>query len=345
MRTKRTVLLRLKRIDTRTTRHKSCILQPVSERVMPITLATDTISAIRIASRELVRQLGFMGGRFAGTDLHPSAVHALIEIEYGGLTARDLSERLHLEKSSISRMLRKLVDAGEVIEQPGEDGRVKVLALTEAGQQRVLAIHAFADAQVTDALGRLTPDEARRVKEGLSLYSAALVEQTSPRGPKIDVVRGYQTGLIARITQMHAHYYADSVGFGQQFESGVASGLAEFCTRLHRPGNSIWTALQNQQIVGSIAIDGEDLGENVAHLRWFILDGPAKGTGSGRKLLSAALDFVEDRGFAEVQLWTFSGLDAARHLYESCGFNLVEERLGSRWGKEVLEQRFVRHSS
>lgn len=310
---------------------------------MPLTPADDTIDSIRIASRELVRQLGFMGGKFAGTDLPPSAVHALIEIETGGVTARDLTERLHLEKSSISRMLRKLVESGEVTEQHGEDGRVKVLALTEAGQQRVLAIHTFAGAQVSDALDRLTPGEARRVKEGLTLYSAALAAQALPHTRKIEVIQGYQTGLIARITQMHALYYAHVAGFGQQFETGVAGGLAEFCTRLHRPGNAIWTAVQGQEIVGSIAIDGEDLGEKIAHLRWFILDDPVRGTGTGRRLLSAALDFVDEEGFAEAHLWTFSGLDAARHLYESHGFELVEERPGTQWGKEILEQRFVRH--
>ncbi|AMY70367.1 bifunctional helix-turn-helix transcriptional regulator/GNAT family N-acetyltransferase [Frigidibacter mobilis] len=308
---------------------------------MSPTPSPETIDAIRTASRELVRQLGFMGGKFAGTDLPTSAVHALIEIESGGVTARDLTERLHLEKSSISRMLRKLVESGEVVEQPGEDGRVKILALSEAGKRRVLAIHAFAAAQVSGALDRLTPDQAHSVKEGLILYSAALAAQTLHR-PPVGVIPGYQTGLIARITQMHALYYARRAGFGQQFEAGVAGGLAEFCTRLHHPGNAIWTAMQGHEVVGSIAIDGEDLGQNIAHLRWFILDDHVRGTGAGRRLLSAALDFADEKDFAEVHLWTFSGLDAARHLYESHGFGLEEERPGAQWGKEVLEQRFVR---
>ncbi len=309
---------------------------------MSLTSATDTINAIRAASRELVRQFGFMGGKFAGTDLSPSAVHALIEIEGGGLTARDLTSRLRLEKSSISRMLRKLIESGEVAEQPGADGRLKVLALTEAGKQRVLAIHAFAAAQVSEAIARLNPREVDRVKEGLTLYSTALAGQNRPQVPKVEVIKGYQTGLIARITQMHALYYARLAGFGQPFETGVAAGLAEFCTRLHRPGNAIWAAMQGQEIAGSIAIDGEDLGENIAHLRWFILDDPIRGTGTGRRLLSAALDFIVENRFEEAHLWTFSGLDAARHLYESHGFKLAEERLGTQWGREVMEQRFVR---
>ena len=59
---------------------------------------------------------------------------------------------------------------------------------------------------------------------------------------------------------MHMAYYAPFTGCGQRFESVVAAGLASFCDRLHHPNNQIWLAIQDQQIVGSIAIDGEDLG-------------------------------------------------------------------------------------
>jgi hypothetical protein len=54
------------------------------------------------------------------------------------------------------------------------------------------------------------------------------------------------------------------------------------------------------------------------------------------------LQFVDAKGFEETQLWTFNGLHAARHLYESNGFKLAEENLGNQWGTEILEQRFCR---
>lgn len=160
--------------------------------------------------------------------------------------------------------------------------------------------------------------------------------------PDVEIVQGYQPGIIARITQMHALYYARTSGFGQRFESVVAGGLAAFCDRLENPRNAIWVAVLRDEIVASIAIDGEDLGKEIAHLRWFIVDDDARGTGVGRELLSTALSFADGQGFAETHLWTFSGLLAARHLYEATGFRCVEERKGSQWGSEVLEQRFIR---
>lgn len=136
------------------------------------------VEAIRTVSREMVRELGFMGGNFAGTDLSPSAVHALIEIERDGITARDLGARLHLEKSSVSRMLRKLVQSGDVGEAVSEhDARVKRLFLTPAGKKRVAGIHAFARAQVMEALGRLERGQDRIVLDGMRLYTAALKQR------------------------------------------------------------------------------------------------------------------------------------------------------------------------
>ncbi|WP_348640119.1 MarR family winged helix-turn-helix transcriptional regulator [Rhizobium sp. FKY42] len=127
-----------------------------------------TIDELRATSRHLVRELGFMGEDFAGTNLSPSAVHALIEIEQGRVTARDLAVTLRLEKSSVSRMLCKLIASGDVREVASEDdARTKLLSLTPAGLERVGAIHAFARRRVSDALGRLQPGQDRTVLEGI----------------------------------------------------------------------------------------------------------------------------------------------------------------------------------
>ncbi len=153
---------------------------------------------------------------------------------------------------------------------------------------------------------------------------------------------GYRVGAIARCVEMHALYYAREAGLGLAFEARVAGDLAEFAKRMERPCNRLWLAVENECVVGSIAIDGEDLGSGRAHLRWFIVDDVVRGSGLGRKLLAEALAFCDANDFSETQLWTFQGLDAARRLYESSGFVLAEEYSGAQWGKDVMEQRFVR---
>lgn len=316
------------------------------------------VDGIRAASRLMVRELGFMQATLAATDYPPSAVHAILEIgAQGRMAASQLALVLGLEKSSVSRMVRKLVEAGELKEAAdGEDGRVKQLALTAKGRRTLAAIEAFGRQQVTAALDRMQAPQQQAVAQGLALYARALQahrqEEPQPQPvpvpvpAQIQVLPGYRPGCLGRIVDMHARFYARHAGFGVFFESRVASGLAEFAGRLDKPCNQLWTALDGDRIVGSVAIDGEDLGkrpeDRQAHLRWFILEDGLRGAGTGRQLLQQALAFCDQQAFEATQLWTFRGLDAARRLYESSGFTLAEEWPGQQWGETVIEQRFVR---
>lgn len=134
------------------------------------------IEQIRDASRRLVRELGFLRPTLAGTDLPPSAVHALVEIgACGSMTATELCEVLVLEKSSVSRMLRKLVDAGELAERTGgRDGRTKQLSLTARGRATLDRINDFAQRQVAAALEQMSPETRPRLADALASYAGAL---------------------------------------------------------------------------------------------------------------------------------------------------------------------------
>ena len=153
---------------------------------------------------------------------------------------------------------------------------------------------------------------------------------------------GYTTGLIGSVALLHATTYQQISGFGQEFEAKVASELAEFTSRLAHQKNNVWYVTNDDRIVASISIDGQDLGNNIAHLRWFIVDQTLRGSGLGRKLLTTAIQFCDNTGFSQIDLWTFKGLDAARKLYEQCGFELASEQPGNQWGTKVVEQKFVR---
>ncbi|MDT3250388.1 helix-turn-helix domain-containing GNAT family N-acetyltransferase [Serratia sp. root2] len=314
---------------------------------MPIAESRLYLHPIRDASRHLVRELGFMGNTLAGTDLPPSAVHALIEIGDRQVdTAAQLCAVLNLEKSSVSRMLNKLIKAGELATQPSErDAREKILRLTEQGRQTLAGINRFAERQVLNALDTLPATASAGIAAGLQTYADALrahrAGETAPV-PETEIVSGYRPGFVARTLEMHMQYYSRAVGFGAFFESKVGMALADLAGRLSHPLNETWSALSSGRIVGSVSIDGESLGDNRAHLRAFIIDDSLRGSGVGRKLLNRAVAFCDKRGFRETHLWTFKGLDAARHLYESVGFVLAEEQPGEQWGQPMTEQLFIR---
>jgi DNA-binding MarR family transcriptional regulator len=139
------------------------------------------IDDIRAASRLMVRELGFMDATVAASDYPPSAVHTILEIGIRGpMTSGELGDFLRLEKSSISRLVRKLIDCGELRETPdADDARSKRLSLTAKGQRTMAALHAFGRQQVRGALAVLTEAEQRKVREGMMLYARALRESRS----------------------------------------------------------------------------------------------------------------------------------------------------------------------
>lgn len=306
------------------------------------------VGPIRDASRRLVRELGFMEGTLAGTDLPPPAVHALVEIgARGSVRIAELCDILALDAASVGRVVRGLVASGDLHEDAGgRNGRAESLRLTPKGRGTLAGIDGFARRRVVGALERLPPGMRRAVRDGLSCYADALAGArtgaSSGTAPAVDIQTGHRPGAIGRCVEMHARYYARAAGFGRPFEAKVAAELAEFAGRLDDPRNGLWLAVRAGEIVGTVAVDGEDLGPGVAHLRWFIVDDGLRGAGVGRRLLASAVGFCDRAGFAETRLWTFRGLDAARRLYEAQGFALAEERPGRQWGEEVMEQRFVR---
>lgn len=157
----------------------------------------------------------------------------------------------------------------------------------------------------------------------------------------VAITEGYIPGCIGRIAQLHAMYYSASNNFGLEFEAKVARELAAFCQAFQPGRDGIWLA-RSSEIEGSVIIDGSHAHDGAAHLRWFITSDVLRGQGMGKQLLARALEFSDKCGYKAVHLWTFAGLDAARHLYESHGFKLVHESLGSQWGTVVREQRFER---
>ncbi|OWY26980.1 bifunctional helix-turn-helix transcriptional regulator/GNAT family N-acetyltransferase [Herbaspirillum robiniae] len=307
-----------------------------------------TIRQLRELSRKLVRELGFMRSTLAGSELAPSAVHAIIEIgQAPGIQARDLGEILCLDKSNTSRQAARLESLG-LLRRAAVDGDARGwgLYLTEQGQALRRKIDKFATDQVSAALTRLVPEDQQGLVRALALYAQALsqdnpnMSRPAPAAPGDAIRQGYLPGCIGDIAGLHARYYADTAGFGAYFEDKVASGLGAFAQSLPGAGKEIWLHVENGRALASIAIDG-DPATGLAHLRWFIVDDSLRGTGVGRVLLQKAMDFVDGHGFA-TYLWTFQGLQAARHLYESAGFTLAEEAPGEQWGSRVVEQRFVR---
>ena len=156
----------------------------------------------------------------------------------------------------------------------------------------------------------------------------------------IKIAKGYIPGSLGRVAELHGTYYHHHWGFGLFFEAKVATELSEFLMRYDESLDGFWTASVDGRIEGSIAIDAIHAESEGAHLRWFIVSDALWGKGAGSRLVDTAVTFCGSKYYNMIYLWTFEGLDPARHLYEKVGFKLVREHRGTQWGKEVNEQRF-----
>jgi len=105
--------------------------------------------------------------------------HLLTELDRAGpLGLTELGRRLGLHKGWISRGVAALVDEG-LVERSGTGGdeRVVVVALSRAGQRRVVALNKALNRHAAKVLGRIAAPERALVHHALALVRAALREE------------------------------------------------------------------------------------------------------------------------------------------------------------------------
>lgn len=306
---------------------------------------SDKISALRNFSRQLVRELGYLRSPVAGTDLTPSAVHAILEVGMQpGILARDLAQALRLDKSNTSRQLSKLEALGLLRREAVQaDARSYALYLTEAGQVLYQEADDFGSRQVAKVLEQLDEREQQALGRYLSLYADALsrtgLHQAAQASPTRHVRSGYRAGCQGGITALVARDLLAGLAPAQAAaaEATLAQALGAFLATLDQPGKQLWLYCEDEQVLGAIALDG-DVQARTARLAWFIVHPTLRGTGVGRLLLETALDEGR-RCFDRIEgrLATAPGMDmaAARALYETQGLQPGAPEAGTLWGVPV----------
>jgi DNA-binding MarR family transcriptional regulator len=139
-------------------------------------MSQGSIKNIRRSTREIVQQLGYLNNLFAHIG-SISQCYALQILEEAPLTIQELTSKLSLESSTVSRLAKDMVHKGYCEYAPHEqDGRFRVLKLTALGRQQLHEIHTQANKQVATALAKLNKTEQETVTHGLLLYADALKE-------------------------------------------------------------------------------------------------------------------------------------------------------------------------
>jgi GNAT superfamily N-acetyltransferase len=170
-------------------------------------------------------------------------------------------------------------------------------------------------------------------------FPSRVFEMRNPESSVIQL-KGYYPGVVGKVTELHAVYYHENWGFDVSFETQVAVEFSEFIIQYQEGRDGFWASTTGEKFSGCIAIDGRGTHTEGARLRWYIVVPRFQGLGIGRRLLREAIEFCRRAAYRRIYLWTFEGLNAARHLYERERFRLSEEHAVSQWGRDITEQMF-----
>lgn len=121
------------------------------------------VEDIRSFNRFYVQMLGVFGNRYLGSGHNSTEIRIIGEIgRKSGITAREISSKLGLDKGYMSRTVKKLIADGLIERSASEqDGRAMELYLTDAGAQLKAVMDAQEDQRIERQIGRLTEGQRR----------------------------------------------------------------------------------------------------------------------------------------------------------------------------------------
>jgi GNAT superfamily N-acetyltransferase len=151
-------------------------------------------------------------------------------------------------------------------------------------------------------------------------------------------LRQREPGDMGYIVHLYGLLYAREYGWDERFEALVARITADFINNYDPAKERCWIAEMGGEIVGRVfLVKGDD---RTAKLHLRLVEPKARGLGLGKRLVEECIRFAGNRGYAKITLWTNSVLDAARHIYEEQGFELVEEEQHHSFGKDLTGQNW-----
>jgi N-acetylglutamate synthase-like GNAT family acetyltransferase len=153
---------------------------------------------------------------------------------------------------------------------------------------------------------------------------------------EVTIRRLGEPGDLGWVVLAHGEMYAKQFGWDVSFEALVARIVADYAGQHDDTREAAWIAEQDGRRVGCIFCVTAD--EQTAQLRLLLVDPAVRGHGTGARLVDECLEFARQAGCKRMKLWTNHPLAAARHIYLSRGFTLVEEEQHRSFGAALVGQ-------
>ena len=147
-------------------------------------------------------------------------------------------------------------------------------------------------------------------------------------------LRDPRPGDLGWVVMQHGEIYAREYGYDGEFEALVAQVAAAWLRKFDPAWDKGWIAELEGERVGSVFVVRKSA--TVAQLRLLILTPHARGLGLGARLVDECIAFARAKGYRKMVLWTNGQLEAARAIYASRGFALVDSVALHAYGQQLV---------
>jgi DNA-binding MarR family transcriptional regulator/GNAT superfamily N-acetyltransferase len=329
------------------------------------------VAQVRAFNRFYTNFIGVLHGLYLDTPFTLTEGRLLFEIaRQPAVEVSDLRRSLDIDAGYLSRVLSRF-EAESLItrHRSAADARRQEVRIADAGRAAAADLDRRSAGQVADLLhgadcDRLlaamqvittelgAPGEPGQGEAAGPLATAPAAERSALQPPeggagheagqRVVTLRPMALGDLGWVLHRHATVYAAEFGWDATFEELCARIIAEYPTLrdAHPDRAAGWIAEVDGAPAGSVFCVPD--GETTARLRLLLVEPWARGLGLGATLVGQCLQFAREVGYADITLWTYDQLAAARTVYKAAGFTLASEHLDDAFGQRMMSQTWAR---
>lgn len=297
-------------------------------------MQAEQIRDFRASLRNMVRELGMLNKKCNGSELSPLQSHILIELDKQHQGVTELATRLCVEKASISRTLRSMEKMALVTRiADRKDGRASLFMLTETGNTVLAEINLSADQFIEQALVLSSEQEQQVLTNTITRFNSALKNARRQRDLNI-VIRPIESRDDAQMAEIVRNSFRENKIDHLEGVSLHDPELNCLSATYAQKGCGYWVVESDGEILGGVGlapfvVDGTKAETEYCEMQKLFLASGTQGTGLGRRLISLVLSKATELGYRYCYLETLNELASAVSLYESFGFERLQNRLGN----------------
>lgn len=270
----------------------------------------------------------------AGVPVQPGQYPLLAMLdEYGPQTIGQLAQAIGTSQPAITKISDRLIEAGLIeINRSDADRRQKLVSLSVAGRRAVERSKHEVWPQVEAAVKELTDDLAGPLLEQISEIEARLA--ISPLNGRtaalasLALITATDADVPAVVALMNLAFRGSGPDAGWTTEANSMEGnrTNEAMLRQEMTNNAdarllLWQRPSDNSLLGCVWLEPES--ESVWYLGSLTVDPREQNRGLGRKLLTAAEDWVRQRGGEEVKMTVINVRDTLLAWYGRRGYVLT----------------------